>query len=245
MPFIYKRIWGNYSKLTYTRLLRCNHCGFLFYEERFTDGEAEKYYNGYWQEEYHKERSKIEWWFTDKFYKERNKDIIYMKSKDLRNKKISEILKPYIGDIVTVLDYGGNDGGYKPKSVLQENYYIYDINNKQIDLKNKLYDLVILNCVLEHLSYPLGILTQLKFKYMYIEVPCSLSLVLSLGVKRSLRQYIIDIYKILKYRSFFHMHEHLQYYSEKSLKILAEKLNCKILFFEKTDIMYKMLIKKK
>lgn len=244
MPFLYKRIWGDFKKLTYTRLLKCNHCNFIFYEERLQKNEEEKYYKGYWGEEYHKQRSKIEWWFSDKFYKEHNKDIIYMKSKDIRNKKMSEILKPYIGEISTVLDYGGNDGGYKPKTVLKENYYIYDINNQKINV-NIFFDLIILNCVLEHISYPLSVLNALNFKYMYIEVPCSLPLCLSWKVKRSFRQYIIDIYKILRYRSWFALHEHINYYSYDSLKILAEKLDCEIKFFEKTDIMYKMLIRKK
>lgn len=243
MPFILYRIWKE-KKIQYTKMIKCNSCGFIFYEKRFTDKESEIYYKDYWKKEYHKERAKFEWWFTDKFYKNSNTDIQYMYSIKERLEKLNYIIKYYCNDIFTVLDFGGNNGDYKPKNILDSNYFVYDINGKQIDL-NKKHDLIILNCVLEHISYPKELLKKLDYKYLYIEVPTSMPLKISLNVKRTLKQYIIDIYKILRYGCFFHMHEHINYFTLKSFIKLFEELNCDILYFKQTEIMYKLLIKKK
>lgn len=241
MPFIYKRIWGNYDKLTYTKLRRCNHCGFLFYEERLNNKESEKYYDGYWQDEYHKQRSKTEWWFNSNYLK-KDKEIQNLIWDNKKQNEFEKLIKSYTTEIKTILDFGGHDGNKIPSFIKRNNYFVYDIDNKKIKLKKK-YDLVTINSVLEHLSYPMEIFNSFDFNYLYIEVPIVKPLILSLSIKRRFKQYIIDIWKIIRYRSLYSMHEHINYFSKDSLKEIAKKLNCKILYYNNEETLHKILMK--
>lgn len=240
MPFITYRMLGIKSKkLRYTELLKCNYCGFLFYKQRFTDFEVNKYYDGYFNKDYFKQRHEYEWWFTYK-YVTNNKEANRINEIQKRKIELDILLQQYKNKIKTILDYGGNVGG-----LVSDNfeYSVYDINKSKIDI-NKKFDLVMLNCVLEHVSYPKKLLENLKFEYIYIEVPIIKPLVLSLKIKRKFKQYVIDIWKILRYRSLYQMHEHINYFDERSLLRLSEILNCEVLFFDKANFVYRMLIRK-
>ena len=139
----------------------------------------------------------------------------------------------------------GGGGHFRQEGILEANYHTYDINEKKIKLENK-YDLIIFNSVLEHLSDPLQILRQFDFKYLYVEVPHGeIPLILSLTKLRTLSQYLIDIYKIVKYRSFYHMHEHINYFNLQSIEKLLSRINCETLYLDKKSRLIKILAKRK
>jgi hypothetical protein len=197
--------------------LLCKSCGLIFLDIRFTDDELNKLYNNYRGKEYSQLREKYE-----KGYLKRN----YLLNVEISYKNLVEkFLEPLINFPINILDWGGADGKNSPFNEVRKKLDVFDISNKQViksaksvtklqALKNS-YNLIVCSNVLEHIPYPSDLLVEIK-KFMkkrtilYIEVPY---------------ENIMKKYKknnaLYKKR---HWHEHINFFSEKSLRKLI-KLN--------------------
>jgi SAM-dependent methyltransferase len=239
MPFLSKRIFGydyvcideswnlynfeNTKAITLCHSLQCNNCEFLFCDLRFDDEEMSNLYNDYRGESYVQLRD-----FYEPGYRIKNEII----NQGINYKSKIESFLSNFGDYRIILDWGGDDGINTP--VFQANdLYIYDISNKKVlpnftllekqDLKNYSYDLIVCSNVLEHVSYPRELLQDIrnymsKDTVLYIEIPCE---------KLIMKKEIIDKNEIKR-----HWHEHINFYSENSIKELLKACNLNILEIE-------------
>ena len=144
----------------------------MFLDIRYTDEQMGLIYNNYRDEEYIsiREAYETEYRTINGFM---DKQVPYMK-------EIENMIEPHISKFpVSILDYGGDTGINAPFS--NRRLDVYDIGTNQvidgavkIDKITDKYDLVVCANVLEHVPYPLDILTEIT-EYMngllYIEVP--------------------------------------------------------------------------
>ena len=235
MPFLSKRIfdydivkidssWNLFNfpeglSLTQCKSCQCQECHFLFSDMRFDDDEMELLYEGYREEKYSQIRD-----FYEPGYIERNK-VIQSQIKYIKD--IETFLSDF-GNYDTVLDWGGDEGLNTPFNNASKKY-IYDISGKKVldsfislgyeDLNKFDYDLIICSNVLEHVSYPQLLLNQIvehmhQDTVLYIEVP----------YEKIMQENPQSNDLHLQKR---HWHEHINFFSEKSLNELATicKLN--------------------
>lgn len=187
----------------------CNNCGMVFSDIRFSEEELAKLYKGYRGTEYTELRDKYE-----SGYKELNKKLLSGYS---HIDTIDTILIKYIEGDITVLDFGGDTGINTPLRNERSLLHIYDIGtNKLIEEDatriNKIertYSVVVCSEVLEHVSYPLKTLEEVKSamdesSILYIDVP--------IGHEKKI-----------------YWHEHINEFSYKSLSLLMERAGLEIL----------------
>ena len=192
----------------------CLDCGFLFLDMRFSDEEIALLYDGYRNTEYTELRESYE-----PGYKERNEGLIlginYID-------QVEEFLAPFLSFPISILDWGGDTGENTPFKNANKIFHIYDISNvkpvhsAEIVTKEKAlqtdYDLIVCSMVLEHVPYPAELILEIKQNMskdtlLYIEVTFEELMRLSEEDK--------DLQ--LKKR---HWHEHINFYSKKSLQRL-------------------------
>ena len=246
MPFVAERIfnwkqikidksWGleTISKgQTYSicNTLMCSKCNFIFLDIRFSEKELSNLYTGYRDSNYTKLRQKYE-----KNYKKRNTELIkgitYLD-------KVEEFIKRDLKFPVSILDWGGDTGKNTPFKNNNKKIHIYDLGNsktikgavrvKKSDLKNKSYDLIICSNVLEHVSYPSETLIDIKKNMssrslLYIEIPYE-KLMIEINNKEK------------SYQDKRHWHEHVNFFSKKSILKLLKKCKLNIVDFKKLDV---------
>jgi len=90
-PFLARRIWNRAPFCV--DLVRCEACGFVFYNPRLDEDELRRLYSGYRLEEYQQMRYASEPWYTKKF----NADLASTSSYELRRAKLGPILRQYAG----------------------------------------------------------------------------------------------------------------------------------------------------
>jgi len=205
--------------------LLCRDCGLIFLDLRFTDYEMRKLYDNYRGEEYSQLREKYE-----PGYLKRN----CLLNDEIEYKNfIEKFLRPFLDLPINILDWGGADGKNSPFKRLRKKLHVFDISDKQVikaaksitklqALKNN-YNLIVCSNVLEHLPYPANLLDEIK-KFMkkktilYIEVPY---------------EDLMEKYKnnraLEKKR---HWHEHINFFSKKSLFKLIKLKNLKLIKFK-------------
>ena len=209
--------------------LQCRLCDFLFLDIRFTDAEMSRYYEDYQSEDFFKERELLE-----PSFKERRKNMV-PGSGDIADvfSQLNEVEK-FISNCVekreSVLDWGGKDGLNTPFKDSCRVHHILDFNKRQLSkakvvsftkAKKSTYDLVVFRHVLEHCSYPAEILEQVKDclslkSAIYIELPFEEIMHQNVGSK--------DLYKRKKL-----WHEHINFFSEKSIVSLLKRCGYQIL----------------
>ena len=136
--------------------------------------------------------------------------------------EVEEFLSPILSFPISILDWGGDTGKNTPFKHANKEFHIYDISNvfpvqgAEIITKEKAlqteYDLIVCSMVLEHVPYPAELISEIKQNMskntlLYIEVPFEELMRVSEGDK--------DLQ--LKKR---HWHEHINFYSEESLRRL-------------------------
>ena len=248
MPFISHRIfnWRPISILKKWKLntikygkaysvcnsLLCMDCNLLFLDMRFDDQELDRLYYNYRDENYANLRNKYE-----PGYKRINKVI---NSPYNYIKKVENFLSTFFTSSINILDFGGDDGKNTPFKDTKNIIHIYDIskkptvkNLKKVNKSNMLkkYDLVILSNVIEHVSYPQLIINEIKkllnkSSIFYIELPLEKIMKKNWEFEggRLKKNKLLICLKNKK-----HWHEHINFYSKKSLVKLLNFCGLKII----------------
>jgi hypothetical protein len=204
----------------------CKKCGHLFLDIRFTESEMNSLYDGYREHEYTELREKYE-----PGYKQRNNGLNYgVKYID----QIEEFLAPHLVLPVSILDWGGDTGKNTPFKTSNKLLHIYDISNKPevVNGAKKItkevatdnyYDLIVCSNVLEHTPFPADIVLSIKDMMrpgtvLYVEIPLE-DIVRTCDSKDSLR-------------SKKHWHEHINFYSEGSIRALLHNAGLSVIDFK-------------
>lgn len=250
-----------------TRLLECKACEFRFFEERFTDEEAGRLYSGYRGPEYFRERHASEPWYSQKLNDSIGKDPT---EQEYRKKRLSEFASGAVqaGSVGSVLDYGGDRGQFIPEGLGRERF-VYEISNldpvpgvsriadtKQ--LEGRRFDFVMLSHVLEHVSNPEEIISQMRGLVrengglLYLELPYEryrfsrfttsalyrgyLGFVSRLRPLLLLTDFVSTALRIKLNRvppfGFVKLHEHINFFDRRSLQALLERLGFEVIKFE-------------
>jgi hypothetical protein len=172
--------------VTPCRLEECASCSLRYFDERFTDAEAERLYADYRGERYLKVRRHHEPWYTERY----NARIGHGDARvEARRQALMAVLRRAgaAGPYESVLDYGGDSGQVIPPG-LAKHAFVFDLSgvepspgvtalSRPEQLRAGGYDLVLLSHVLEHLSDPLALLRQVgelvkpSEGLLYVEVP--------------------------------------------------------------------------
>lgn len=226
-----------------TSLYHCQECGFAYYDYRLSEDEAKKFYLGYRNEDYQKQRQKHDCWYTPEINEIIGKNEIEIQAK---KQNMIEIIKGQVdlSKIKAVLDFGGDKGQNIPEIFAKADKFVYELSEvepvSRVTLLKSFselgkYDFIINQGVLEHVSLLSEILNDFKKishpnTYFYIEVPFdspfykspthNLQFLFSkyYSLKNILKHYL----KIKKEKSFCPMSEHLNYFTPQSLKFLIE-----------------------
>lgn len=201
--------------------LYCPACGFLFLDLRFSDREMGNLYRDYRGPEYNALREHYEPGYTVR-NDALNAGIGYID-------QIEQFLEPWLTFPVNILDWGGDTGKNTPFKSRHADFHIYDISAKPViegarcidkdQIVRGSYGLIVCSNVLEHVPYPGKLVLDIKramndASVLYIEVP----------LEEVVRTHDTDLH--LKKR---HWHEHINFFSEQSLKHLLENYGLEIL----------------
>lgn len=270
-PFLAKKIWD--KDPFGVELMHCKNCGLAFYNPRLEEDEVQTYYENYRGEEYQKLRNQFEPFYTKEFNEQFNENSPEIPG---RKENLYNLLNEYtnINNIKSVLDYGGDKGQFIIDQLNNANKYVFEISNsepiqgvKKIDnyedCKKQNFDMIMCAHVLEHTSYPLQTVKEIKElakenTIIYFEVPLENPFyynswlmkiiskipligpfifnfkeifkkrkVLSINkhtssinaesIKTLIASIPLYIKRILAFRKFF-MHEHVNYFSPKSME---------------------------
>ena len=122
-PFLAKRIW---TTAFCVDLVRCETCGFMFYNPRLDDADLRRLYTDYRLEEYQQTRNASEPRYTTKF----NSDIASPSHYKIRRSKLAPIIKQNVGrrKINRILDYGGDRGDLVVGLLDGAETFVYEIS---------------------------------------------------------------------------------------------------------------------
>jgi hypothetical protein len=239
MPFIAKRIWG-YDPVEITAdwgfrdikpgfayslcsSVHCPNCGVVFLDIRFTDHEISLLYQGYRDDAYTSLRD-----FFEPGYAEKNK---FFAGRAPYIENIEAFLLERIPVPKKILDWGGDTGINTPLLNKANEVHVFDISGMATidgvkavsmdEVKNNLYDLIVCSQVLEHIPYPHKILKEIvstmsESTILYIEVP----------YEEVMREF--SGYPDLAQRK-RHWHEHINFFSLKSMGKLVESAGLELL----------------
>ena len=235
-PFLAKRIWDKAPFCV--DLVRCDACGFMFYNPRLDDGDLQRLYENYRAEEYQRQRQASEPWYTPKF----NEDLASASSYDVRRAKLAPILREHIGNrqIRRILDYGGDRGDLVAGLVPGAESYVYDISGipaadgvkATSDPVGCKADLIINSNVLEHVGFPRQMVSEVfnaspSGGLVYLEVPSESPFGANRIARRIAQTGIVSLLRpalatsIARPASLYLMHEHINYFNEQSLTVLT------------------------
>jgi len=198
----------------------CKECSLQFCDIRFSEQELYNIYKGYRDDVYTEQREKYEPGYTDRNLV-LNQGINYID-------KIERFLLPYIDAKTKILDWGGDTGINTPFRN-KCSVFVYDVSGKQVlpgvkfvdnsTLNDNKYGLVICSNVLEHVSYPAKVLSELRTcmqndTVLYIEVPNEVE---QDTIRKS-------------------WHEHINYFTAHSLYMLLQNNGFEIIELTTTDV---------
>lgn len=200
--------------------LYCAECEFLFLDLRFSATELKNLYDDYRGEAYTELREQYE-----PGYRIRNSQlqdgIGYIA-------EIEKFLAPFLPASIRVLDWGGDTGQNSPFQGQAECLDIYDISGRPVikgarrvgreEIAARDYSLIVCSNVLEHVPYPSDLLLDIRKllredAILYIEIPLE-----------ELMRNPADQLPFQKK----HWHEHINFYSEKSLTRLVENAGMEV-----------------
>jgi SAM-dependent methyltransferase len=215
----------------------CKECFFSSPTKEYQDQELASLYIGYRGTAYNEERIQLEPEYK-KISAFIGNDIYEINS---RQENINLLLKTtgLVHKVKSLIDWGGGDGRFVPELLSSKKVYVYDISGEKVFNKSfvsisdrKLLpqvDYIQVCHVLEHVGDPRGllidVLNNLKSGgFLYIEVP----------VDRDVDEIkdMIANYDLAK----FVIHEHINLFSDISIKKLGENVGLKVLSVNTTSI---------
>jgi hypothetical protein len=234
-PFLARRIWNR--KPFCVDLVQCSQCGFAFYNPRLDDNDLRALYSNYRSEDYQRQRHAAEPWYTAKF----NFNLASPDSYVHRRATLAPILKQNLDGrpIHRVLDHGGDRGDLVVGLFDGARAFVYDISGVApaagvtpvADPSIAKADLTINSNVLEHVGFPRQMVRDILASapeggLVYLEVPCEAPLesvrilrrIAQIGVVALSRPSLAP--QILRPSALYMMHEHINYYNEKTLTTL-------------------------
>ena len=249
----------NCGQNTPVKLCFCQNCTFAFYDHRITDAESDRLYAGYREEQYQQTRQRMEPWYTSKVNRALNQD-----RRSLHDQKtvIAQILHANTKrEIKTALDYGGNEGRTFFRKLGTQKKYVFDISGVQTlkgvigiqnydDLKKLHFDFIMCNHLFEHLADPQDVLNRIRVlgdenTLFYIEVPSEnpFTRVNKFSVLHNLKMMfnplfnpflLVRSYLRKRRQPFMPMHEHINFYTKKSMRCLLERSGFAVLDLRET-----------
>jgi hypothetical protein len=245
-PFLAERIWQR--KAFAIKLAKCGSCGFLFFNPRLEEHEAKLLYDDYRSERYQQMRFRHEPWYTKAFNSGLSDEKIMVARRELLHSIVAE--NAGFSGIETVLDFGG-DQGQLIQDLPVANKYVYDISGVEkrpgivgiSDFAGCLahrYDLIVCSNVLEHVGFPRELVSQIRQlanpgTLIYLDAPLESPLTFSSVTKRLAQMLIVSVARtrdalaVLKPSGIYLMHEHINFFSVKSLATLAEQLEFQVI----------------
>lgn len=245
MPFIAHRAlnWGpvqidkswNLNDIetgtAYTRVntLACDECGTIFVDLRLGDTQMNRLYDHYRGKDYVRTRARFE-----PHYKQRNK----LFDKPYKHiPKVEAKIKKWIGVPGSILDWGGGSGLNTPFRQTVKQIYCSDISGEDLqpgvrifsrETSPDVFGLVVCCQVLEHVSSPLDILTELKTymdksSFLYLDFPFEKLMQSDEGSREKIKQKR-------------HWHEHINFFSEAGIKKLIKYAGLDLVQFEVLEI---------
>ncbi|MFO0735179.1 MAG: methyltransferase domain-containing protein [Labilithrix sp.] len=163
-----------------TRLIECEDCGLRFFEDRLSDAEIAKLYDGYRGDRYYEVRHRHEPWYTRAMNDGQGDDAA-------RRATIERVVKRQVSHVGELLDFGGDRGQYIPEG-LADRSFVHEISGvpsvpgvellaTEKELEGRSFDLVLLCHVLEHASEPRRLVERIakllrdRDSLLYVEVP--------------------------------------------------------------------------
>jgi len=237
-PFVAKRIWNREPFCV--DLVECSGCGFMFYNPRLEEDELQREYAGWRSPDYLEKRHSFEPWYTAKF----NEDLASASSYEIRRGLLGSAIRKHIGErkINRILDYGGDRGDLVSGLVPGAELFLYDISGSTPlpgvtptrDPAACKPDLIVNSNVLEHVGFPRVLVGQIfqaapHGGLILLEVPCELALGISRMGRRIAQVGLMSLKRpglmphILRPASLYMMHEHINYFTEKSLVKLMQE----------------------
>lgn len=240
-PFVAKRIWARDPFPV--KLVECSNCDFAFFNPRLEPEEEALLYAGYRDAEYREIRKAFEPWYTERF----NSNLENTAFLEARKAKIREVLQGQLNStrVESVLDFGGARGEIVVDLLPGAVPHVYDISHVRPlegvivcenldDCRAKQVDLVISSNALEHVGFPGEFLSQVRRictekSAFWIEVPKEKPFGAKLLVRRVAQMTILGLLRprvalsLLKPGLTHWMHEHVNYFTEKSLKSLLTR----------------------
>lgn len=236
VPFLVERMFRGEEKTTF--MMHCPKCGIYYSYYRPTDEEIGRLYSGYREEVYQKQRQKYEENYTKEFNKSLYEPIDGGRD---RRDKIFNFIEEFVetDENMNILDYGGDKGQFIPHQFLNAKKYVYEISGtdtlEDINLItdcNELYSynwsIILCNMVMEHVSDIEGCFSELiscmnDKSVLYIEVP---------------------IERYMENREISFIHEHINFFREKTFYEMAKLFGVEVAKSETTDAI-RCVIKKK
>ena len=202
-------------------------------------------YSGYRLEEYQKMRQASEAWYTPKF----NFDLASPASYDKRRAVLKPILSEHLKrrEIARILDYGGDRGDLVAGLIEGAQAFVFDISGIPaaegvISVKDPAAcraDLIINSNVLEHVGFPRRTVMDTlaaapESGLVFFEVPCELPFGLYRIARRIAQVGVMAITRpavglqVANPASLHMMHEHVNYFTEKTLTTLVRRAGAKV-----------------
>lgn len=246
MPFVAHRVFGyepveitpewglrdvrTGTAYTMCQSVQCSACGALFLDMRFDDDEMVALYANYRDEAYTRLRLRYEpgYHAVVETYNQRAEYI----------GQVEAFLKPRLPAKPAILDWGGDTGINTPLLNDAGCVHIYDVSGKPalrpavaVDLdtvRQTRYDLITCIQVLEHVSFPAdliaGIVEHMRpDTLLYLEVPYE-------ELMRS------EPESTEVYRRKRHWHEHINFFSQESMRSMVTRAGLEILELRPVEI---------
>ncbi len=248
-PFLAQRIWQR--KPFPVMLSDCSVCGFQFFNPRLEPAEEASLYGGYRTPEYQKMRQSYEPWYTEKLNLSLASPEAWRHRIQLLHRLFHERLALDGRIFGNVLDFGGDRGELIAELVPASCRFVYEISgvppvagveslHSIEECRRYRFDLIVTSNVLEHVGSPRDLIAQLASiatpeTLVFHEVPYESVSDWSTRLKRLAQAGLLAVARpgvaarVLGPGMFNLMHEHVNYFSPRSLDRLMEVSGFRVL----------------